>query len=90
MVRERAAGRTRLLGVSNVSLRHLEQMTAFGSEAPASFRTAASRATAGDVRAFCSQRKLVYQAFSLLTANPEVLRHPVLARISMRRKTTPA
>ena len=35
MVRERAAGRTRLLGVSNVSLRHLEQMTAFGSEAPA-------------------------------------------------------
>src|SRR5229473_3221067 len=30
MVKERDAGRTRLLGVSNVSLRHLEQMTATG------------------------------------------------------------
>src|SRR5215469_7747692 len=29
MARERAAGRARLLGVSNVSLRHLEQMVAY-------------------------------------------------------------
>src|SRR6185295_1157459 len=33
MTKERDAGRTRLLGVSNVSLRHLEQMLAAGSEA---------------------------------------------------------
>src|SRR5918996_4495778 len=34
MVRERDAGRTGLLGVSNVSLRHLVQMAASGAEAP--------------------------------------------------------
>src|SRR3990170_1727629 len=35
MVKERDAGRTRLLGVSNVGLHHLEQMAATGAEAPA-------------------------------------------------------
>jgi diketogulonate reductase-like aldo/keto reductase len=92
MVKERAAGRTRLLGVSNVSLRHLEQMAAVGAEAPAFVqnRCFARDGWDRDVRAFCSRRKIVYQAFSLLTANPEVLRHPVMARISMRRKVTPA
>src|ERR1700691_2933139 len=35
MRKERDAGRTRLLGVSNVSLGHLEQMEAVGSGAPA-------------------------------------------------------
>ena len=35
MERERDAGRTRLLGVSNVSLRHLEQMALSGAETPA-------------------------------------------------------
>src|SRR2546427_9387735 len=34
MVRERDAGRTRLLGVSNVSLRHLAQIAASGPESP--------------------------------------------------------
>src|SRR5712671_5128868 len=35
MVKERDAGRTRLLGVSNVSRRHLEQMAAAHAEVPA-------------------------------------------------------
>src|SRR5271163_3887645 len=35
MRKERDAGRTRLLGVSNVSLSHLQQMAAAGSELPA-------------------------------------------------------
>jgi diketogulonate reductase-like aldo/keto reductase len=30
----------------------------------------------------------VYQGFSLLTANPEVLRHPLVAGIAARRKAT--
>src|SRR5499427_8219509 len=34
MTRERDAGRTQLVGVSNVSLRHLEQMEASGAELP--------------------------------------------------------
>src|SRR4030095_8336302 len=35
MVRERDAGRTRVLGVSNVSLRHLRQLEATGAAMPA-------------------------------------------------------
>lgn len=92
MVRERAAGRTRLLGVSNVSLRHLEQMAATGAEAPA-FVQNRCYARVGwdrDVRAFCRNRKIVYQGFSLLTANPEVLRHRLVAGIAARGKATPA
>jgi diketogulonate reductase-like aldo/keto reductase len=86
MVREREAGHTRLLGVSNVSLRHLRQMAATGAETPAFVqnRCFASRGWDREVRTFCAERAIVYQGFSLLTANPEVLRHPLLARIAAR------
>ncbi len=92
MVKERDAGRTRLLGVSNVSLRHLEQMRASGAETPAFVqnRCFASLGWDRDVRAFCAERKIVYQGFSLLTANPEALRHPLVARIAARGSATPA
>jgi diketogulonate reductase-like aldo/keto reductase len=91
MVQERDAGRTRLLGVSNVSLRHLEQMVAAGAEAPAFVqnRCFARLGWDRDVRSFCKDRKIVYQGFSLLTANPEVLRHPLVAGIAARGKATP-
>jgi diketogulonate reductase-like aldo/keto reductase len=92
MVRERDAGRTRLLGVSNVSLRHLVEMAAKHRERPAFVqnRCFARLGWDRDVRAFCSARGIVYQAFSLLTANPEVLRHPLVARIAARGEATPA
>jgi diketogulonate reductase-like aldo/keto reductase len=92
MVRERDAGRTRLLGVSNVSLRHLAQMTASGAEAPAFVqnRCFARLGWDRDVRAFCADRRIVYQGFSLLTANLEVLQHPFVAGIARRARATPA
>jgi diketogulonate reductase-like aldo/keto reductase len=92
MGNERDAGRTRLLGVSNVSLRHLEQMAAAGAEAPAFVqnRCFARLGWDRDVRAFCRDRKIIYQGFSLLTANPEVLGHPLIAGIATRRKATQA
>ena len=92
MVKERDAGRTRLLGVSNVSLRHLEQMAAVNTEAPAFVqnRCFARLGWDRDVRSFCKDRKIVYQGFSLLTANPEVLRHPLVAGLAARSKATPA
>jgi diketogulonate reductase-like aldo/keto reductase len=91
MVRERDAGRTRLLGVSNVSLRHLEQMVA-GAEAPAFVQNRCFARLGWDreVRAFCADRRIVYQGFSLLTANPEVLHHPLVARLAARGHATPA
>ena len=92
MVRERDAGRTRLLGVSNVSWRHLAQMAMGGSETPAFVqnRCFAVRGWDRDVRGFCRERGIVYQGFSLLTANPEVLEDELLAGIAKRLGATPA
>lgn len=92
MVRERDAGRTRLLGVSNVSLRHLEQLLATRSDHP-SFVQNRCYARLGwdrEVREFCRAHDIVYQGFSLLTANVEVLRHPFVAQIAARARATPA
>ncbi len=92
MVKERDAGRTRLLGVSNVSLRHLEQMAAAHAEAPAFVQNRCFARLGWDreVRSACRDRKIVYQGFSLLTANPGVLRHPLVARLAARGNATPA
>src|SRR5258707_9575280 len=91
MVKERDAGRTRLLGVSNVSLRHLEQMAATGAEAPAFVQNRCFARLGWDrgVRPFCAPLSIVYQGLSLLTANPEVLRHRLVAGIAARGKATP-
>jgi diketogulonate reductase-like aldo/keto reductase len=92
MVKEREAGRTRRLGVSNVSLRHLVQLAATGAETPHFVQNRCFARTGWDreVRAFCAERAIVYQGFSLLTANPEVLGHPLVAGIAARRKATVA
>jgi diketogulonate reductase-like aldo/keto reductase len=92
MVAERDAGRTRLLGVSNVSLLHLRQLAATRAPMPAFVqnRCFARRGWDRDVRSFCRERGIVYQGFSLLTANPEVLGHPLVSRIAARERATPA
>src|SRR5712691_3330897 len=91
MVKERDAGRARFLGVSNVSQRHLVQMVAT-AEAPAFVQNRCFARFGWDrgVRSFCMEHKIVYEGFSLLTANPEVLHHPLVARIAAREKATPA
>ena len=92
MGKERDAGRTRVLGVSNVSLRHLQQLAASGAELPAYVQNRCFARLGWDraVRDFCRERKIVYQGFSLLTANPEVLRHPAVVGLATRLKASPA
>jgi len=92
MIKERDAGRTRLLGVSNVSLSQLEQMAARHPEAPAFVqnRCYARLGWDRDVRRFCGERKIRYQGFSLLTANKEVLRHPLVTGLAAHAQATPA
>ena len=84
MRKERDAGRTRLLGVSNVSLRHLEQMDNLDAERPAFVQNRCYARLGWDreVRLFCRERKIIYQGFSLLTANAEVLQHPLVTRLA--------
>jgi diketogulonate reductase-like aldo/keto reductase len=43
-----------------------------------------------EVRALCRDRSIVYQGFSLLTANPEVLHDPLVAGIAARGGVTGA
>jgi diketogulonate reductase-like aldo/keto reductase len=84
MRRERDAGRTRLLGVSNVSLCHLQHMAAARAELPAFVQNRCYARHGWDraARSFCRDHKIVYQGFSLLTANQEVLHHPLIASLT--------
>jgi diketogulonate reductase-like aldo/keto reductase len=92
MVGERNAGRTRLLGVSNVSLRHLQQLVATHKEHPAFVQNRCYARLGWDreVRQFCQGHKIIYQGFSLLTANIEVLRHPFVAQLAKQHDATAA
>ncbi len=92
MLKERDAGRTRLLGVSNVSLQHLQQIGAAGAERPAFVQNRCYARFGWDraVRLHCREHKIVYQGFSLLTANQEVLGHPLIARLAANFESTPA
>jgi len=92
MRKERDARRTRLLGVSNVSLEHLEQMAAADPEPPTFVQNRCYARFGWDreVRLFCRERKIIYQGFSLLTANPEILHHPLVMGLATRANATPA
>jgi diketogulonate reductase-like aldo/keto reductase len=92
MIKERDAGRTRLLGVSNISLAQLQQMARAHAEPPAFVQNRCYARLGWDreVRTFCRERNIVYQGFSLLTANMEVVRHPAVAALAARQNATPA
>jgi diketogulonate reductase-like aldo/keto reductase len=92
MRKERDAGRTRLLGVSNVSLKHLQQMESTRAEMPGLVQNRCFARFGWDreIRQFCNERKIIYQGFSLLTANPEVLQHPPIIDLAASLAATPA
>lgn len=92
MRKERDTGRTRLLGVSNVSLHHLEEMRANGAELPAFVQNRCFARLGWDreVRLFCNAHNIVYQGFSLLTANQELLEHPPFVNLATELNATPA
>jgi diketogulonate reductase-like aldo/keto reductase len=92
MRKERDAGHTRLLGVSNVSPLHLEHMAAAKLELPrfVQNRCYASTGWDRDIRHFCRAHNIVYQGFSLLTANQEVLHHPLIVDLAECARVTTA
>jgi diketogulonate reductase-like aldo/keto reductase len=84
MERSHGDGKTRLLGVSNVDLGQLRALHATASVKPAIVQNRCFAARGWDraVRAFCNEQGILYQGFSLLTANPEVLRHRRVAALA--------
>jgi len=86
-------GGTRAIGVSNIAADQLEALIA-AVEIPPAFvqnRTFAVEGWDAEVRAVCEKADVVYQGFSLLTANRQVLEHPVFVETAKRhRRTVPA
>jgi diketogulonate reductase-like aldo/keto reductase len=90
MERLQRAGKTRLLGVSNVNLGQLEELWAHATVKPAIVqnRCFAALGWDRDVRAFCRTHGMLYQGFSLLTANPDVFRFRFVHELARRRGMT--
>ncbi len=78
-----AAGRCRWLGISNVTLEQLKALCAGCRVVPlfVQNRCYASKRWDKDVRQFCTDNDILYQGFSLLTANRKILRHPTILEI---------
>lgn len=83
---EARAGRTRLVGASNVSLPQVEALCRHGAVKLAFVQNRCFARTGWDrqVRAFCRAEGIAYQGFSLLTANRRELDGPVMHKIAAR------
>ena len=84
--------RAQLLGVSNVTLAQLQELHANARVQPrfVQNRCHAIRGWDRGVRQFCAANGIIYQGFSLLTANRDALVHPDLLRIAARHKRSAA
>lgn len=84
------SGRTRLLGVSNVALEQLELLCRQARVLPRFVQNRCFAVQGWDrrLREFCAANEIVYQGFSLLTANREAMTHPELIRIAQRHGRT--
>lgn len=85
-------GKARVLGVSNVSLEQLRELCAFARVKPrhAQIRCFARNGWDKEMRRFCRDNGIVYQGFSLLTANAREISRPALTQIASRLGRTPA
>jgi diketogulonate reductase-like aldo/keto reductase len=84
------AGRARLLGISNVTPGQLDELCRGARVRPhfVQNRCFADQGWDRRVRAFCASNGIVYQGFSLLTANRAALVRPEMARIAQRHGRT--
>lgn len=86
------SGRVKLLGVSNCSANQVAEVVAM-AKVPVSFvqnRCYAERGWDRAVRELCDEHQIVYQGFSLLTANRHVLAAPPVIAIATAHGVTPA
>ncbi len=86
------AGLTRRLGVSNVSAAQLALLLEVAAIRPAAVQNRCYAAMGWDreVRALCREHGIVYQGFSLLTANPQALASAPVRAAAARLGATPA
>jgi diketogulonate reductase-like aldo/keto reductase len=80
------AGRTKMIGVSNVSAEQLALLCAKAKHKPMVVQNRCYAALGWDkeVREICRSQGIIYQAFSLLTANREVFVDPDIRAMAVR------
>ncbi len=80
------SGRTRMIGVSNVNGLQVATLIERAKVKPmvVQNRCFANRGWDRQVRKICEAHGIMYQGFSLLTANPYAVRHPEVAAIARR------
>ena len=85
------SGKTRFIGISNVNVEQLELLTEKAETKPmvVQNRCFAARGWDREVRDYCKAHHIVYEGFSLLTANPFVLQNPVVQDIARELERTP-
>jgi diketogulonate reductase-like aldo/keto reductase len=87
-----SSGRTRYLGISNVAIDQLDELCQSATVQPRFVQNRCFAITAWDaeIRAFCRDHSIIYQGFSLLTANARELQRPSFRRMVAAREKTPA
>lgn len=81
----------RMIGISNAGLSHVKALCEKARVKPkfVQNRCYAAHGWDREVREYCLANKIIYQGFSLLTANQQVLFHPKTAVIAKRLQATP-
>ena len=85
-------GHVKRIGISNITKKHLTELLSSAKIKPmvVQNRCYASRGWDYDVRTLCKEQGIIYQGFSLLTANMEALSHPRIQALSTKYKAQPA
>jgi diketogulonate reductase-like aldo/keto reductase len=86
------SGKTKMIGVSNITAAQLGELCERASVKPMVVQNRCFAISGWDleVREVCQAHDVIYQGFSLLTANREVLSHPEIRMIGRRVSATPA
>ncbi|MGH7181376.1 MAG: aldo/keto reductase family protein [Nitrospiraceae bacterium] len=80
------SGKTKMIGISNVTAEQLTQLCAHAAVKPMVVQNRCYAALGWDkaVREICRTHAIIYQGFSLLTANREVFSEPSIRAIAQR------
>jgi diketogulonate reductase-like aldo/keto reductase len=86
------SGKTKMIGVSNIAAGQLTELCQRANHKPMVVQNRCFAALAWDkqIREICRAHDIIYQGFSLLTANREVLVDPQVQRIAKRLGATSA
>ena len=83
-------GKVRFLGISNVCFSQIEELYRIAFIKPAFIQNRCFAITQWDrdVRLFCEKHEIIYQGFSLLTANQQYLLSPFMQSLAKKYKKT--